>query len=82
MGIKPETCVSNPIQTIEGFNKRFGLTQTEGEMVKASFAQEPGGTMWSIIQAYTGSARAPELTVEAAYRLERVGGQILGMIKQ
>ena len=82
MVISVNTPMSNPIQAIESFNKRFGLTQTEGEMVKASFAQEPGGTMWSIIQAYTGSARAPELTVEAAYRLERVGGQILGMIKQ
>jgi hypothetical protein len=81
MGIKPETCVSNPIQTIEGFNKRFGLTQTEGEMVKASFAQELGQTMWNVIQAYTGSARAPELTVEAAYRLERAGGQILALVK-
>ena len=36
---------------------------------------------WNVIQAYTGSARSPELTVEAAYRLERVGGQILSMVK-
>jgi hypothetical protein len=50
-------------------------------MVKASFAQETGETMWNVIQAYTGLARAPELTVEAAYRLERVGGQILSMVK-
>jgi hypothetical protein len=50
-------------------------------MVKASFAQETGETMWNVIQAYTGSARAPELTVEAAYRLERAGGQILAMVK-
>jgi len=71
----------NPIQTIESFNKRFGLTLAEGEMVKASFAQETGETMWNVIQAYTGSARAPELTVEAAYRLERVGGQILALVK-
>jgi hypothetical protein len=51
-------------------------------MVKASFAQEPGQTMWNVIQAYTGSARSPELTVESAYRLERAGGQILALIKQ
>jgi hypothetical protein len=50
-------------------------------MVKASFAQETGETMWNVIQAYTGSARASELTVEAAYRLERVGGQILALVK-
>jgi hypothetical protein len=81
MVISVNTPVHNPIQTIESFNKRFALTQAEGEMVKASFAQEPGETMWDVIQAYTGSARAPELTVEAAYRLERVGGQILALVK-
>lgn len=82
MVISVNTPVSNPIQTIENFNKRFSLTVAEGELVKASFAQEPGGTMWSIIQAFTGAARSPELTVEAAYRLERVGGQILALVKQ
>jgi hypothetical protein len=82
MVISVNTPVHNPIQTIENFNKRFGLTLAEGEMVKASFAQEAGLTMWNVIQAYTGSARSPELTVEAAYRLERVGGQILTMVKQ
>ncbi len=81
MVISVNTPVHNPIQTIESFNKRFGLTQAEGEMVKASFAQETGETMWNVIQAYTGSARAPELTVEAAYRLERAGGQILALVK-
>jgi len=81
MVISVNTPVHNPIQAIESFNKRFGLTQTEGEMVKASFAQELGQTMWNVIQAYTGSARAPELTVEAAYRLERAGGQILALVK-
>ena len=81
MFISVNTPVSNPIQTIESFNKRFGLTVAEGELVKASFAQEPGENMWSVIQAFTGSARSPELTVEAAYRLERVSGQILALVK-
>jgi hypothetical protein len=81
MVISVNTPVHNPMQTIESFNKRLGLTLAEGEMVKASFAQEPGETMWNVIQAYTGSARAPELTVEAAYRLERAGGQILALVK-
>jgi hypothetical protein len=81
MVISVNTRVHNPIQTIESFNRRFGLTVAEGELVKASFSQEPGDTMWSVIQAYTGSARSPELTVEAAYRLERVGGQIFALVK-
>ena len=82
MGISVNTLVHNPIQTIEGFNKRFGLTQTEGKMVNTAWEQEPLPTMWGIIQAFTGAAKAPDLTVETAYRLERVGGQILAMVKQ
>jgi hypothetical protein len=81
MVISVNTPAPEPLRTIDSFNKRFGLTQAESEMVKASFAQEPGGAMWNIIQAYTGSARSTELTVEAAYRLERVGGQILALVK-
>jgi hypothetical protein len=81
MIISVNTSVHNPIQTIESFNKRFSLTQTEGEMVKLAWEQEPVQTMWGVIQAFTGAARSPELPVEAAYRLERVGGQILAMVK-
>jgi hypothetical protein len=81
MVISVNTPVPEPLRTIDSFNKRFGLTQAESEMVKASFAQEPGGTMWNIIQAYTGSTKSPELSVESAYRLERIGGQILAMVK-
>jgi hypothetical protein len=82
MFISVNTPVSNPIQTIESFNKRFGLTVAEGDLGKASCAQEPGETLWSVIQAFTGAAKAPDLSVEASYRLERVGGQILAMVKQ
>jgi len=81
MVISVNTPVPEPLRTIDSFNKRFGLTQAESEMVKASFAQELGGTMWNIIQAYTGAAKSPDLFVEAAFRLERVGGQILAMVK-
>ena len=81
MVISVNTPVHNPIQSIESFNKRFGLTQSEGELVKASWEQEPLQTMWGVIQAYTGAARSPELAVDVAYRLERVGGQLLSMVK-
>ena len=81
MVISVNTPVHNPIQSIESFNKRFGLTASEGELVKASWEQEPLQTMWGVIQAYTGAARAPELAVDVSYRLERVGGQLLSMVK-
>jgi hypothetical protein len=80
MVISVNTAVPNPIQAIETFGKRFGLTQKEEEMVKASWEQEPIQTMWGVIQAFTGAARHPELNEEAAYRLEKVGGQVLALV--
>jgi len=81
MVISVNTPVPEPLRLIDSFNKRFGLTQAESEIVKASFAKEPGGAMWNIIQAYTGAAKSTKLIVEAAYRMERVGGQILALVK-
>jgi hypothetical protein len=81
MVISVNTSVHNPIQTIESFSRRFGLTLAEGELVKAAWEQEPLQTMWGVIQAYTGAARSPELAVDVAYRLERVGGHLLTMVK-
>jgi hypothetical protein len=82
MLISVNTPVHNPIQSIESFNKRFGLTASEGELVKAAWEREnQGATMWNLIQSYTGAAKEPELAVDVAYRLERVGGQLLSMVK-
>jgi hypothetical protein len=82
MMISVNTPVYNPIQSIENFNKRFGLTVAEGDLVKAAWERENhGATMWNLIQSYTGAAKAPELAVDVAYRLERVGGQLLSMVK-
>jgi hypothetical protein len=81
MVVSVNTPVHNPVQSIESFNKRFGLSQPEGELVKATWEQEPLQTMWGVIQAYTGAARSPELAVDVSYRLERVGGQLLSMVK-
>ena len=53
----------------------------EGEMVKTSWKQEPGDNLWSVIQAYTTSAKVPWLDVEDAYKLEKIGGRILTMVK-
>jgi hypothetical protein len=51
-------------------------------MVKAAWEQVPLQNMWGVIQAFTGAAKGPDLNIEAAYRLERTGGQILAMVKQ
>ena len=64
MVISANTPIHNPIQTIETFNKRFALTQEEGELVKTSWQQEPIQNMWGVIQAFTASAKVPWLDVE------------------
>lgn len=81
MMISIQTPVENPLQTIEAFNKQFNLTDEQGELVRTSWEREPANNMFSIIQAYTASAKSPELSVEDAYKLEKVGGRILTMVK-
>ena len=80
MVISANTPVHNPIQTIETFNKRFALTQEQGELVKTSWQQEPIQNMWGVIQAYTASAKVPWLDAQTSYKLERIGGQILATV--
>jgi hypothetical protein len=80
MRISTETPVTNPTQTIESFNRRFGLTAAEGELVKAAMEQEPL-SMWGVIQAYTAAAKSGSLSPAQAYRLERTGGLILSLVK-
>ena len=72
--------VDDPIQAIETYNKQFGLTNEEAEMVKVSWQQEPIKNMWGVIQAYTASAKVPWLEVETSYKMERIGGQILAAV--
>jgi len=79
--ISTETPVSNPMSTIESFNKQFGINQVEAEIVKQAYQTEPGDTMFAIINAYTRSAQKPGLAAEDAYRLEKTGGSILSMVK-
>ena len=77
-----QTHVDNPLNTIELFSKQFQLSQDETEIVKKAYYLEEGATMFHIINAFTAAAREPDLTAMDAYKLERVGGSILGLIKQ
>ncbi len=56
--------------------------QVEAEIVKQAWRSEPGNTMFAIINAYTRSAQEPGMAAEEAYRLEKIGGRILSMVKQ
>ena len=70
-----------PLATISSFNRQFQLTKKEGQAVDEAWAVEPGHTMFHVINAYTRGAQNGELSVEESNRLERVGGQILALIK-
>lgn len=80
--LSTERSVINPTETIETFSKQFGLSQVETEIVRQSFYLESGATMFHIINAFTSGAQDPGLSTAESYKLERTGGQILGLIKQ
>ena len=73
--------VNDPEETINSFNCQFQLTKQEGEAVHNAFFLEMGYTMFSIVNAYTRAAQDKELSTESCYRLQRVGGEILNLVK-
>jgi len=40
-----------------------------------------GNTMFHLVSAYTRGAQVEGLTAEASYRVQEVGGMVLGMVK-
>jgi len=80
--VSMQTPVDDPLDTIAIFGKQFQLSQDETEIVKKAYYLEEGATMFHIINAFTRAAQEPYLTAIDAYKLERVGGQILGLVKQ
>lgn len=79
--ISLESRVADPLATIESFNKQFQLGEKEKEVVKWGWLQEAGETMFHVVNAYTRAAQFPGLSAESCYRLQKVGGCILGMVK-
>jgi hypothetical protein len=79
--ISRESKVANPLATIESFNRQFQVGEKEREAVKWGWEQEMGNTMFHIINAYTRGAQFEGLSAEASYRLQKVGGMVLGMVK-
>ena len=73
--------VDDPIRSIETFSQRFGLSQSETEVVRQSYYLEQGATMFHIINAFTRAAQDSNLETLQAYRLEKAGGQILALVK-
>ena len=77
--ISLESKVENPEATIESFNRQFELRKEEKEAVEWALAQEYGFTMFSVVNTYTKAAQYELLSAESRFRLQKVGGMILGM---
>jgi hypothetical protein len=80
--LSTQTQVNDALATIGSFNRQFLLTKREAEAVERGWALEPGQTMFSVINAYTRAAQDNQLTGEETHKLERVGGEILALVKR
>ena len=76
ISLSMESPVDNPMSTIENFNRQFNLNQFQKEAVEWAWPQEMGDTMF----AYTKASQFKDLSAENSYQLQRVGGQVLGML--
>jgi hypothetical protein len=61
--------------TISSFNNQFQLNKEEKEAVEWALPLEFGQTMFHVINVYKSG------TVSSGYKLQKVGGTILGMVK-
>jgi hypothetical protein len=75
-----ESPVADPLATIERFNKQFVLGEREKEAVAWAYPQEAGETMFNVVNTYTRAAAMEGLPAESSFRLQRVGGEVLGML--
>jgi hypothetical protein len=76
-----ESPVDNPISTIESFNRQFNLNQPQKEAVEWAWPQEVGDNMFALVNTYTRASQFKDLSAENSYQLQRVGGNILGMLR-
>lgn len=78
--ISMQSNVDNPEETMKAFNKQFALSEKEREAVEWGAKQEPGNTMFDVVNAYTRAAQFTGLSAASQDRLQRVGGNILAMV--
>jgi hypothetical protein len=76
-----ESPVADPLATIERFNRQFALGEREKEAVAWAWPKEAGETMFNVVNAYTRAAAMEGLQAESSFRLQRVGGEVLGMLQ-
>jgi hypothetical protein len=79
--ISAETPVDSPEDSIEAFTRQFQIPQEQTQIIKRAFYEEPGSTMFHLINAFTRAAQNSVLSATEAYQLEKTAGTILGMVK-
>jgi len=75
-----ESPVNDPLATMKSFNRQFGLNNDEKEALAWGWTFENGNTMFHVVNAYTRAAQMGGLSAESSHRLQKVGGNILGML--
>ncbi|MFC1578533.1 DUF932 domain-containing protein, partial [Thermodesulfobacteriota bacterium] len=81
IGLSMESPVDEPLKTIETFNRQFSLNQSQKEaVVEWAWPKEMGDTMFAVVNTYTRASQFKGLSAENSYQLQRVGGNILGML--
>jgi hypothetical protein len=76
-----ESSVADPLMTIGNFNRQFGLGEMEKSAVEWAWPQEMGETMFHVVNTYTRAAAMHGLSAESSFKLQRVGGEVLGMLR-
>jgi len=79
--ISLQSKVDDPLATIESFNRQFQLTNQQTKAVESGWSKEGGDTMFNVVNAYTRGSQFDGLSAESSYRLQRVGGTVLEMVK-
>jgi hypothetical protein len=80
IGLSMKSPVDDPLKTIESFNRQFNMNQFQKDAVAWAWPQEMGDTMYAVVNTYTRAAQMEGLAAENSYQLQRVGGNILGML--
>ena len=76
-----ENLVDDPLKTIETFNRHFNLNQPQKDaVVEWAWPQELEDNMFAVVNTYTRASQFKGLSAENSYQLQRVGGNILGML--
>ena len=76
-----ESPVADPLMTMGNFNRQFALGEMEKSAVEWAWRQEMGESMFHVVNTYTRAAAMEGLPAESSFKLQRVGGEVLGMLR-